>query len=101
MQTDFTRESNEKALKNFKNIKKCIKGLYQILDTCLVEDQFYYKAGRDNISKLYQNLTQLFFNDYGLRHLIKKIKEKEIELEIDLNKITPKIKQKEIKKERS
>jgi len=77
--------SKEKAEKNFENIKDAIKGLYEILDLTLRDDDFYYEAGKDNITAIYKNLIELLLNDYGLRHLLKRIQNSEVDLNIVLN----------------
>ncbi|MFW9969112.1 MAG: hypothetical protein ACFFDF_02850 [Candidatus Odinarchaeota archaeon] len=78
-------KSKEKAVKNFENIKEALKGLYDILDLTLSDDKFYYEAGKDNITAVYKNLIELLLNEYGLRHLLKKIQNSEVELNIILN----------------
>ena len=78
-------KSKEKAEKNFKNIKTAVKGLYEILDLSLSEDDFYYEAGKDNITAIYKNLIELLLNEYGLRQLLKKIQNSEVDLNIVLN----------------
>lgn len=77
--------SKEKAKKNFENIKDAVKGLYEILDLSLSEDDFYYEVGKDNITAIYKNLIELLFNESGLRQLLKKIQNSEVELNIVLN----------------
>ena len=83
----YTINATEKAEKNFENIKESIKGLYEILSINLEdsEDDFYFKAGEENLMGLYENLVELISNEYGLRHIIKKIKTSEIDLNITLN----------------
>ncbi len=75
----------EKAEKNFENVKVALKGLYDILDITLSDDKFYYEAGKDNITAVYKNLIELLLNEYGLRNLLKKIQNSEVELNIVLN----------------
>ncbi|NVM18329.1 MAG: hypothetical protein HWN80_11485 [Candidatus Lokiarchaeota archaeon] len=77
--------SKEKAEKNFETIKDAVKGLYEILDLSLIEDKFYYEAGKDNITAIYQNLIELLLNEPGLRQLLKKIRCAEVDLNIVLN----------------
>ncbi|NVM44013.1 MAG: hypothetical protein HWN79_03760 [Candidatus Lokiarchaeota archaeon] len=77
--------SKEKAEMNFENIKDAVKGLYEILDLSLREDDFYYEAGKDNITAIYKNLIDLLLNEFGLRQLVKKIQNSEVELNIVLN----------------
>jgi hypothetical protein len=77
--------SKEKAEKNFENIKDALKGLYEILDLSRSENDFYYEAGKDNITAIYKNLIELLVNDYGLRHLLKKVRNSEVDLNIILN----------------
>jgi len=88
-QTNFTNGSVEKAEKNFNDIKESIKGLYDILNIGLADkdDQIYYEAGKENIVGLYKNIIELMLNDYGLRKVVKKIRESDIELNIVLNEI--------------
>ena len=88
-QTNFTNGSVEKAEKNFLDIKESIKGLYDILSIGLADkdDQIYYEAGKENIVGLYKNIIELILNDYGLRKVVKKIKDSDIELDIVLNEI--------------
>ncbi|MFX1365923.1 MAG: hypothetical protein ACFFCE_19315 [Promethearchaeota archaeon] len=77
--------SKKKALKNFENIKDAVKGLYEILELSLSEHDFYYEAGKDNITAIYKNLIELLLNEYGLRQLLKKIQNSEVDLNIVLN----------------
>ena len=88
-QTNFTNGSVEKAEKNFHDIKESIKGLYDILSIGLADkdDQIYYEAGKENIVGLYKNIIELMLNDYGLRKVVKKIKDSDIDLDIVLNEI--------------
>jgi len=83
--SNYVVRSNEKAVKNFENIKDAIKGLYEIMDLCLRDDELYYEIGKDNITALYKNLIELLLNDYGLRNLLKKINNSEIDLNIVLS----------------
>ncbi len=77
--------SKEKAEENFENIKDAVKGLYEILDLSLSEGDFYYEVGKDNITAIYKNLIELLLNEYGLRQLLKKIQNSEVDLNIVLN----------------
>lgn len=81
----YVVRSKEKAEKNFETIKDAIRGLYEILDLTLSKDDFYYEAGKENITAIYKNLIELLMNDYGLRHLLKKIQNSELDLNIVLN----------------
>ena len=76
----------EQAFENFENIKKSLKGLFEIFQLTLdSEDDLYYNMGVDNISGLYENLLELMFNDYGTRQLMKALRNSEIDLAITLN----------------
>ena len=83
--SNYGIRSKEKAEKNFETIKEAIKGLYETLDLALNKDDFYYEVGKDNITAIYKNLIELLLNDYGLRHLLKKIQNSEVDLNIVLN----------------
>ena len=83
--SNYGIRSKEKAEKNFETIKDAIKGLYETLDLALDKEDFYYEAGKDNITAIYKNLVELLLNDYGLRHLLKKIQNSEVDLNIVLN----------------
>jgi len=75
----------EKALKNFDNIKEAIKGIYEILKISIPEKDFYLKVGVDNITALYQNILELASNESGLREIMKRLENSEIELDIPLD----------------
>lgn len=77
----------EYAEKSFKNIKDSIKGLYEIININLDANDIYFQAAEDNIQALYQNILELLLNEHGLTHLIDKIKNSEIELDIVLNEV--------------
>lgn len=85
MQTKSSQDLSEKALQNFENIKHSIKGLYEIFDLSLEKEDFFHKAGTENVTGLYKNLIEMLLNDYGVRLLMKKIQNSELELDIDLN----------------
>jgi hypothetical protein len=86
VQANFTADMVKKAEKNFENIKKSVKGLYDIFNIGL-EDEIYLEAGKDNISGLYRNVIELLLNDYGLRKLVKKIRSSELEVDIVLDEL--------------
>ena len=81
----YEKDVIEKAIKNFDNIKESIKGLYEILNINLDEDDIYFEAASDNLTGLYRNLLELLLNDEGLRHFVNKLKNSEVNLNIVLN----------------
>ena len=81
----FDTKAEEKAFRSFENIKNSIKGLYEILNINLAEDDFYYESGTENLTGLYKNLIELLVNDSGLRKLVKRMKNSELDLNIVLN----------------
>ena len=83
---NFVVKMQENADKNFENIKEALKGLYEILNINLSDDDIYYKVGLDNIEALYKNVLELLLNDYGTRQLMKKLRNSELDLEINLDK---------------
>jgi len=80
----FSDKVEEKALKNFENIKESIKGLYDVLNLG-VSEELYHKAGLENLEGLYKNLLELLVNDYGLRKVVRKIQTSEVEVDITLD----------------
>ena len=81
----YEKDVIEKAIKNFDNIKQSIKGLYEILNINLDEDDIYFEAASDNLTGLYRNLLELLLNDEGLRHFVNKLKNSKVDLNIVLN----------------
>ncbi|MHA1688517.1 MAG: hypothetical protein ACTSUN_04150 [Promethearchaeota archaeon] len=82
--TKSSLDRTEKAENNFKNIKESIKGLYEILNLTLNKDDLYHELAMENLTGLYQNLVEMLLNDYGLRKLIEKLHDQEIDLDIKL-----------------
>ncbi|MEJ2276398.1 MAG: hypothetical protein P8Y70_01420 [Candidatus Lokiarchaeota archaeon] len=87
IQTNSGSKMEKQAEKNFKNIQESLKGLYEILEINFSENDFYLKAGEENLTGLYKNLLELFLNEYGLRRLIKKIKDSELDIDIPLENL--------------
>ena len=90
VESDFTSELVGKAENNFKNIKDSIKGVLDILNMLSEEDvcKFYLKIAEENLTGLYLNFLELLSNDYGLRKVVKKIRNSELDLDIDLDEIS-------------
>lgn len=87
IESNFTRKLKEKAELNFETIKESIKGLYEVLSLAVPEDEehsIYYDIGCENLSALYKNLLELLTNDYGARDFVKKLKNKQVDVEIPL-----------------
>ena len=87
------KDAKKKAFKNFENIKASIKGLYEILNINLAEDDIYFDAASDNLSGLYRNLLELLVNDYGLEQFTEKLRNSEVNLDIVLNETVAEIEQ--------
>lgn len=85
IESNYTKDATKKAFKNFEKIKASIKGLYEIININLAEDDIYFDAASDNLSGLYRNLLELLINDYGLRQFTKKLRNSEVDLNIVLN----------------
>ena len=84
---NFTSEMKRKAEENLENIKKSVQGLYEILNINFSDEDIYFKLGQDNLLALYENLLELILNEYGLRKLVKKIKDSEFDLDICLDNL--------------
>ncbi|MHA1491934.1 MAG: hypothetical protein ACTSRI_20060 [Promethearchaeota archaeon] len=87
VEKNYSYKGTQNAIKNFENIKKSIKGLYEIINFNLTDDDIYFKTATDNLTGLYQNLLELLLNNDGLSHVVKKIKNAEVELDIPLNEL--------------
>ncbi|MBN1800961.1 MAG: hypothetical protein JW891_05600 [Candidatus Lokiarchaeota archaeon] len=89
IKSNFTYDTTKKAEDNFRKIQQAIKGLYDIINFNFVEpeEKVFLEAGEDNLIGLYNNLIELLTNEYGLRHLTKKINRSEIDLNIVLNEL--------------
>jgi len=85
--TDIIYESTKKALINFKNIKDCIRGLYEVLKITLPSEDIYYKIGQDNIEHLYENILELMVNEIGTVEFMKKLKSAEVDLDLPLDNL--------------
>ena len=86
IKSEFSNKLTEQAFKNFENIKKSLKGLFEIMQLAVdSEDELYYNMGIDNISGLYENFLELMFNDYGARQVMKALRNSEVDLAIPLN----------------
>jgi hypothetical protein len=84
---NFTSELKRKAEENLENIKKSVQGLYEILNINFSGEDIYFKLGQDNLLALYENLLELILNEYGLRKLVKKIKDSDFDLDICLDSL--------------
>jgi len=93
IETKYMKDAKKKAFKNFENIKASIKGLYEILNINLAEDDIYFDAASDNLSGLYRNLLELLVNDYGLEQFTEKLRNSEVNLDIVLNETVAEIEQ--------
>ncbi len=86
IESNFTKKLKEKAEFNFENIKESIKGLYEVMGLAIPqdEDSIYYDIASENLSALYKNLLELLMNDYGARDFVKRLKNKQVNIEIPL-----------------
>ena len=86
IESNFTKKLKEKAELNFENIKESIKGLYEVMGLAIPqdEDSIYYDIASENLSALYKNLLELLMNDYGARDFVKRLKNKQVNIEIPL-----------------
>jgi len=86
IESNFTKKLKEKAELNFEMIKESIKGLYEVMGLAIPqdEDSIYYDIGCENLSALYKNLLELLMNDYGARDFVKRLKNKQVDVEIPL-----------------
>ncbi len=88
IKSEFSNKLTEQAFKNFENIKESLKGLFEIMQLAVDNEEgqdFYYNMGIDNISGLYENFLELMFNDYGARQVMKALRNSEVDLAIPLN----------------
>jgi len=86
IKSNIAIDTTEEALKNFKDIKKALKGLMEIISiSAPSEGDIYYQLARDNIIVLYHNLVDLVFNSEGIKQLRDKLKDSKIDLDIISN----------------
>ncbi len=74
----------ELASESFKNIKKTILGLIDILNITLSDNgnEMFYDLALDNVKKLSQNILELVLNEEGLASYIKQGKLANFEIKI-------------------
>ena len=86
IESNFTKKLKEKAELNFEMIKESIKGLYEVMGLAIPqdEDSIYYDIACENLSALYKNILELLTNDYGARDVVKRLKNKQIDVNIPL-----------------
>lgn len=78
-------DSTKNVEKNFENVRKSIKGLYEILKIISPsEDDIYFKLAIDNIIVLYHNFLDIVLNDKGTEQLKKILQNSELKADIPI-----------------
>ncbi|MHA1687721.1 MAG: hypothetical protein ACTSUN_00030 [Promethearchaeota archaeon] len=69
----------EQAFEYYKNVRKSLSGLFEILKINLRENDFYYQAGVDNLKAIQENMVK-FLNEHYSPHQVR-MKLREIEFD--------------------
>ena len=80
-----TSDSEEKAVESLKNMRRCMKGLYDIINISLPDDDVYSKLALDNLIILHHNLLDLIKDEKGIKLINKKIRNSEIKIDSSIN----------------
>ena len=83
-----TMDTTEQAIKNFKNIKESLKGIFEILSINLSQNDIYFKLASDNLIGLYHNFLDLMLNESGTKQIKKKLRSCELEADIPMGNLT-------------
>ena len=83
-----TIDTTEQAIKNFKNIKESLKGIFEILSINLSQNDIYFKLASDNLIGLYHNFLDLMLNESGTKQIKKKLRSCELEADIPMGNLT-------------
>lgn len=81
-------DTTEQAIKNFKNIKESLKGIFEILSINLSQNDIYFKLASDNLIGLYHNFLDLMLNESGTKQIKKKLRSCELEADIPMGNLT-------------
>ena len=77
-------DETDQAVKNFENIKESLKGLYEILNINIPQNDIYFKLASDNIVALYHNFLDLMLNENGSKQIKKKLRNCELEADLSM-----------------
>ncbi len=83
-----TMDTTEQAIKNFKNIKESLKGIFEILSINFSQNDIYFKLASDNLVGLYHNFLDLMLNESGAKQIKKKLRSCELEADIPMGNLT-------------
>jgi len=72
-------EKLEETMENYRNIRECLTGLYEIININFNENNFYHQAAMDNLINLNNNILELLRNSHTPREI--RIKLREIEFD--------------------
>jgi hypothetical protein len=80
-------DETDQAIKNFETIKEALKGLYEILNINISQNDIYFKLASDNIVALYHNFLDLMLNENGAKQIKKKLRNCELEADLPLGNL--------------
>jgi len=72
-------EKLEETMENYRNIRECLTGLYEIININFNENDIYHQAAMDNLNNLNNNILELLRNSHTPREI--RIKLREIEFD--------------------
>ncbi|MHA1148912.1 MAG: hypothetical protein ACTSR8_11800 [Promethearchaeota archaeon] len=67
----------EKALGSYEKLRLALSGLYEILHINMCENDFYYKAGADNLKAINEEIIEILKSAFGAREIRMKLRELE------------------------
>jgi len=79
MGQEENEEKLEETMENYRNIRECLTGLYEIININFNEKDIYHQAAMDNLLNLNNNILELLRNSHTPREI--RIKLREIEFD--------------------
>jgi hypothetical protein len=74
----------EEIRDNYENIRLALSGLMEIIKINHEKDDFYYKAGLENLKGIKANLLKILANSYSQRQINSKLREIDFDEELEV-----------------
>ena len=82
--------SLDEALHDYKEMKKCLQGLFEVLRINFEDSDIYFQIGLDNIGALYKHFIKLLLNEKGIKEFSRKLNRSELDLDFSLSALSKK-----------